>query len=305
MNCEKYQELISCLIDGEISPEEKSELENHMASCTQCRAMYEDFAALSDMMDSSMAEVPDSLHDKIMSGVRSAKKARKPLIIRLRPYMAAAACFVVVLGAVFALRDGVSLDMISNKAASAAPEAALGAAADCTLPASKPADDNGIDYYGATSNTGASDDASSAETSEDAVDIPMEMAPDMPAEAPEAQPEAPMASETDRGKNFNSMNFSYQEIFTRSIDSATLITITSDGSTKKVSISDLKALSKALEPTDFYEDEDFNLSAILELVCGDEIFTLELCYVGDVLIVRSGSEYWFASASIQEFLSIK
>ena len=299
MNCEKYQELISCLLDGEISPEEKIELENHIASCPQCRAMYEDFVALSGMMGESMADVPDSLHEKIMSGVRSAKKVKKPAIIRLRPYMAAAACFVVVIGAVFALRGGVKLDMMSNKSASAAPEAA----ADRAAPADKPA--SGYDSYGYSGSTGAADDSLDKATSEDAAEVPMEMAPDEPADEPAAEPEAPMANETDRGENFNSPIFSYQDILARSIDSASLSTLMSDGSTKTVYISDLEALSKALEPMDFYEDTDFNISAILELVCGDEIFTLELYYAGDALIVRCGGECWFANDSVQEFLSIK
>jgi len=299
MNCEKYQELISCLFDGEINPEEKIELEKHIASCPQCRAIYEDFTALSHMMDESMAEMPDSLHEKIMSGVRSAKKAKKPAIIRLRPYMAAAACFVVVIGAVFALRDGVRLDMMSNKSASAAPEAA----ADRAAPADKPA--SGYDSYGYSGSNGAVDDSLSKDCSEDVAEVPMEMAPDVPADEPAAEPEAPRADETDRGESSNSAIFSYQDIFTRAIDSACLSTLMSDGSTKKTSITDLDALSKALEPMDLYEHTDFNLSATLELVCGDDIFTLELYYAGDALIVRCGGECWFANASVQEFLSIK
>ena len=131
-DCAKYQELISCLIDGELTEHQAAELEQHMAHCPECMAMYRDFSAVSGCVSSGMEKVPAGLHDSIMSGVKAAakaKKAKKPVIVRLRPYMAAAACLVVIVGAVFALRDGVSFETASNSSSSTTATAA----ADCNV----------------------------------------------------------------------------------------------------------------------------------------------------------------------------
>lgn len=294
MNCEKYQELISCLIDGEITPEERAELEKHIASCPECKAMYEDFSALSDMMDDSMAQVPDSLHEKIMSGVKStaAKKSKKPLIIRLRPYMAAAACLVVAVGAVFAARNGVSLDTAANSTAAAAPGAASygyasgtmeDTTADCAIPADTPAEapKESTESYFSGSDMADSNAGAEAPRSEEPVTN---------------EPEA--SYEIDAAPGDIQLSFAHME-------SARLTTFMTDGSSKTVAITDLQALSEALEPMDFYEELDFNTSALLELVCGGQVCTLELYYAGEALIVRHGDEYWFAVVSVQEFLDIK
>ena len=45
--CEDYQELISRLLDGDLSEEEQSSVERHIASCPDCRAMYDAFSSLS------------------------------------------------------------------------------------------------------------------------------------------------------------------------------------------------------------------------------------------------------------------
>ena len=44
--CEKYQELISAMLDGELSTEKTVELSVHLAKCPECRAMYEAFSAM-------------------------------------------------------------------------------------------------------------------------------------------------------------------------------------------------------------------------------------------------------------------
>ncbi len=296
MNCQKYQELISCLIDGELSDAEKARLENHIASCPECRAMYEDFAALSCMMDGGMEEVPDSLHDKIMSGVKAAKRAKKPLIIRLRPYMAAAACLVVAVGAVFAMRNGAGYDMSANSTSAAAPGAASygysgGATddslADCAMPADTPAE---------APRESAEESTESYFSGSDMADS------NAGAEAPRSEESATNEPAADYGIDgaLNDIQLTIARI-----DSAALITLMTDGSTKSTAISDLEALSEALEPMDFHDELDFVTSALLELKCGSEIFILELCYAGEALIVRYDGEYWFGCASVEEFLAIE
>ena len=105
--CERYEEMISALSDGELSAKEEAELRAHMEQCPDCRAMYEAFAAVGEAIGAQ--EVPATLHSGIMDKVHTAEKASRTqhTIIRLRPILAAAACLVVLVGTVFALKNTV------------------------------------------------------------------------------------------------------------------------------------------------------------------------------------------------------
>ena len=55
-DCSEYIILISCLIDGEITSEEKAELFAHMEQCSECKAMYEDMLKMSEELAKLEAE---------------------------------------------------------------------------------------------------------------------------------------------------------------------------------------------------------------------------------------------------------
>lgn len=123
--CERYETLISAMLDGELTPEERSELQAHLAECPDCAAMYAAFAEVSEALkaETEAEPLPAALHENIMARVRVAEKAKKThgTIMRLRPILAAAACVVVLAGTVLALRNhGIRM----NKGADspAAPE---------------------------------------------------------------------------------------------------------------------------------------------------------------------------------------
>ena len=121
-DCERFEAMISALLDGELSAEEESELRAHMAECAECAAMYEAFSAVGDALRADAAEVPDTLHDGIMAKVAMAEKAKKTQnkIVRLRPMLTAAACLVVLVGTILALKN----NNVRMRADSAAPETA-------------------------------------------------------------------------------------------------------------------------------------------------------------------------------------
>ena len=114
--CERFEERISALLDGELSAEEEAELRAHLEQCPDCRAMYEAFAAVGEAVRAQ--EVPATLHAGIMSKVRDAQKAHhtQGVLIRLRPILAAAACLVVLVGTTLAL--GNTLGRRATKSAS-------------------------------------------------------------------------------------------------------------------------------------------------------------------------------------------
>lgn len=94
MEHEKCIELISSLIDGELSDAESTGVREHIASCPECRRVYEAFSAVSDSLCES-EDVPDGLHEDIISGIKRSEKKR-PRLIWLKS-LSAAACLALVL----------------------------------------------------------------------------------------------------------------------------------------------------------------------------------------------------------------
>ena len=64
-DCQKIQEMISAMLDGELLAKEREAIEEHIAACHKCAAMYADFTALSGVFEESREEVPANLHTKI------------------------------------------------------------------------------------------------------------------------------------------------------------------------------------------------------------------------------------------------
>ncbi len=120
-DCERFEALISVMLDGELSPGEEAEVRAHMESCPECAAMYRAFAAVGAAVAGQ--EVPDTLHEGIMEKVRAAERASRThsRIVRMRTILTAAACLVVLVGTVFALRNGFRMGSAAPKAAADAP----------------------------------------------------------------------------------------------------------------------------------------------------------------------------------------
>lgn len=104
IDCEKCREMISCLLDGELSEAEQSLVREHIASCPECRSVYDAFSAVSEQMHEE-EPLPDGLHEKIMSGIK-AKPKKKTGIVWIK-YLSVAACLALVIFA------GVKSGMLS------------------------------------------------------------------------------------------------------------------------------------------------------------------------------------------------
>ena len=106
-DCLYYQEMISAMLDGELSAREQQEMEEHLIRCPDCRAMHAAFLSLSQSMGEDTLPLPQGLHEKIMTGVKTAQqKKKRTVIVKLRPYMAAAACLVLIMAAVLRTGNG-------------------------------------------------------------------------------------------------------------------------------------------------------------------------------------------------------
>lgn len=107
-DCFKYHEMISCLIDGELSPSERKELDQHLAGCEGCRSLLHIYELA---FDGEMVEPPKELVSGSMLKVRAAAAAAKRHLRKhLMRYAAAAACFALIIAAIPSL-PGVSDDV--------------------------------------------------------------------------------------------------------------------------------------------------------------------------------------------------
>ena len=132
------QELISRMLDEELSAEEQAALAKHLESCPECRAMYEAFAAVSGALHEQLEEPPARLRENVMAEIRREqirKKNRRPW----RAALSVAAVAVLALGLRFGVGPRLTMGSmaasvqkfaVTEEAAEseAAEDAALGAA---------------------------------------------------------------------------------------------------------------------------------------------------------------------------------
>lgn len=87
--CEKYLEMMSAMIDGELSDADTIELMAHIRICPACEAVYDAFRAISGDL-SSLSAAPEGLCSSVMD------QLKKPQRINWQRYAALAACLALV-----------------------------------------------------------------------------------------------------------------------------------------------------------------------------------------------------------------
>ena len=223
--CERYEPMISALLDGELDEREKAELSAHIVGCERCGALAAAFAAASGALSEGLEEPPAGLHGAIMEKVEAAAKVKRgqSRFMRLRPLVAAAACVAVVVVTLLAANHGIRMG--SSAAAgdaetyAAAPEdpvyaaggadgsaamngaaAGIGGAAPMEAPAPDPTKalaETAMDNY-ASEARGVMDDAATSEAAlaEGMADLAEpESEADVPAGFPTLEVEAVAAGE--------------------------------------------------------------------------------------------------------------
>lgn len=124
-SCEKYQEYISELIDGELDTATEEKLLAHIEQCDDCREMYLAFKAVSASMD--LEDVPENLHEGIMNRVDIAVKAKRThrKVTQMQSFLGMAACLVFIVGTLFAVRTtGKAKNMMKSATSIAAGQSA-------------------------------------------------------------------------------------------------------------------------------------------------------------------------------------
>jgi len=146
MDCDKYLELMSAALDGELTAEERRALDSHLAVCPECAALFRTLSENTKAMRELDCEVPADLKGRIMSSLpRQETPARQGKVIPWKRWVpvAAAACLVLVVSLLpmdkFLPSGGNSAPMSSAESAgvdgSVRTDAAYGEVANSTAEA--------------------------------------------------------------------------------------------------------------------------------------------------------------------------
>lgn len=117
MDCTKYTELMSAVLDGECTAEERRALDAHLAVCPECAALFEILSANAKAARELDCEMPAGLKERILNNLPAQEHPKKQgKVIHWKRWIpvAAAACLVLV----------VSLVPFSSRGGNAAPEMA-------------------------------------------------------------------------------------------------------------------------------------------------------------------------------------
>ena len=103
MGCDKYIEWISAALDGELTAEERRELDGHLAACPDCAALFEALGGQSRALRELEVDFPADLHARIMNHLPPQESpAKKNKVIRWKRWSGLAACLVLVAAAALA-----------------------------------------------------------------------------------------------------------------------------------------------------------------------------------------------------------
>lgn len=117
MNCERYRALLSCVLDGEGSAEDREALRQHEAVCPDCARLRVEWESLQNGLDSLCAAVPplpEECHQRWVSRVEEEaeamndQKERKPFRrAQWTRALSIAAALVFVVGGTLLTRDSL------------------------------------------------------------------------------------------------------------------------------------------------------------------------------------------------------
>ena len=129
--CEFYQELISRMVDGDLSALEEADLARHIETCPDCAALFQAFSAISGQIGEDLEEAPFDLRDNVMAEIhREEIRRRNRIPTILRSVLSAAACVALIAGVYLgvSITQGKNLVTAAYDAAPAAAEEKVAAA---------------------------------------------------------------------------------------------------------------------------------------------------------------------------------
>ena len=125
MNHEYYEELISARLDGLLTEEEERELDEHLASCPDCRRARREMDTVHRMLLAASPLPPEGLEDRILDDLPDQPRRRSPWMKKAAPLAAAAVFLLAVVGitkTVANFHSNVNQDVIQAESTQAAEE---------------------------------------------------------------------------------------------------------------------------------------------------------------------------------------
>lgn len=99
MSCEKYLDLISARLDGDLSPEDENALTAHLSQCPACRALAEDLRGLhSALSHVGQVDAPAELSRNVLAQIAKEKSRTRRRFVRQLTGLAA--CLMLFAGVV-------------------------------------------------------------------------------------------------------------------------------------------------------------------------------------------------------------
>lgn len=96
MNCNEALELLSAALDGELSPAQQAQLDQHLALCPTCRALQAELLGLEEALGTLDVPAPAGLKDQIMKNLPPQQGKGHVVYWRRWSAMAAAAALVLL-----------------------------------------------------------------------------------------------------------------------------------------------------------------------------------------------------------------
>lgn len=122
MTCEQALEAMSAALDGELSAEERKELDEHLNTCPACAALMKELSGQSLLLRQLDCDVPTGLDARILSALpEQPRPAKKGKIIHWRRWGTLAACLILALWGGSALTNGLRMGADAALSSMAAP----------------------------------------------------------------------------------------------------------------------------------------------------------------------------------------
>lgn len=117
--CKEFSEKISCLIDNELSEDDKAGVMAHIEACPECKAVYVAYKAVSEEIGLMEAAAPEEFTSGVMYAVRlkADKPSRRDRRFAFRGFTAAAAVIVIVVFAISRLSFSDQTTDLSSESA--------------------------------------------------------------------------------------------------------------------------------------------------------------------------------------------
>jgi anti-sigma factor (TIGR02949 family) len=126
MNCEEADRFLDAYLDGELEPDKRAELEQHLADCPECKQKLDRLRQLREFFTASAPHysAPPELKGKVLARLEVTRKSNLVALIR-RPWLYAAALLIVSLVLAWLKFFPNQEDQIANQAVADFKRAAL------------------------------------------------------------------------------------------------------------------------------------------------------------------------------------